>query len=185
MTRARPMAGTPALQDQIEAFRLQLLQDKSGAAEICKDVADMRARLAEAKPLRSPWGAKQGAGRMQDIELLGQSAALLAADPARAVADQLAAGQRIGWLDAAQHQTLMQTYQLLWKLRETSKLLSEEALDMDKIGEAGRSFVLRELGHDSLEALQTTIETAAAAADQVITALLQQPMNRPGGQDDS
>ncbi|PIE15297.1 MAG: glutamine-synthetase adenylyltransferase [Rhodobacterales bacterium] len=185
MTRARPMAGSPALQDQIEAFRLQLLQDKSGGADICKDVADMRARLAEAKPLRSPWGAKLGAGRMQDIELLGQSAALLAADPARAVADQLTAGQRIGWLSAEQHQTLMQTYQLLWKLRETSKLLSEETLDMDKIGEAGRSFVLRELGHDNVEALQATIGTAAEAADRVVTTLLQQRVSGRGGRNDS
>ncbi len=52
----------------------------------------MRARIAEAKPGLAAWEAKLGPGRMQDIELPAQAAALLAGDAARDVPAQLARG---------------------------------------------------------------------------------------------
>ena len=41
--------------------------------------AEMRARLAEAKPAQGPWEAKNGPGRLMDIELCAQTLALIAA----------------------------------------------------------------------------------------------------------
>ncbi|MCK4712899.1 MAG: glutamine-synthetase adenylyltransferase, partial [Marinosulfonomonas sp.] len=128
LTRARMVAGSAALGDEIKAFRVALLVDKGKGASVLSDVADMRARLAEAKPARDPWEAKLGSGRMQDIELVAQTAALLAGDIAHDVCAQLAAGKQAGWLTTAQHQTLAQAYDVLWRLRGASKLLTEGAL---------------------------------------------------------
>ena len=175
LTRARFIAGNPALGDEIERFRIDLLATKGAKAkrmQVVADVADMRARLAEAKPAVDEWEAKLGAGRMQDIELVAETAALLAGTTALDVASQLAAGERAGWLTAAQHSALTQAYSAFWLLRSTAKLLSETALDMDAIGEGGRGFVLRETGQENLEQLKTMLDTVAAAAHMVVDDVL-------------
>ncbi len=173
LTRARPVAGNLALGDEIEAFRAALLADKGKLPRVLPDVADMRARLAEAKPARDEWEAKLGAGRMQDIELVAETAALLAGDTARDIAGQLAAGeQRTGWLTGAQRQALQQAYNMLWRLRGTAKLLNEQALDMDALGEGARAFVLRELGADSVQAAAKALDTVVAASHMVVDGLL-------------
>ena len=176
LTRARSVAGNMALGAQIEVFRRVLLKEKSAGADVLKDVADMRARLAQAKPARGAWEAKLGPGRMQDIELVAQTAALLAADPARDIMGQLAAGQNTGWLTNTQHDTLVNAYRILWQLRETTKLLTENALVMDEIGEGGRAFILRELGHDSVETLKNALDLVADAANKVVNQILGQPV---------
>ncbi len=102
LTRARPITGDPALARAVEAFRQELLAQPSDPAKVLADVAEMRERIAAAKPGKGEWEAKLGAGRMQDVELLAQAAALLAGDPARQIPDQLAAGERIGWLSKSE-----------------------------------------------------------------------------------
>ncbi|WP_428541374.1 glutamine-synthetase adenylyltransferase [Profundibacter sp.] len=172
LTRARSVAGNGALGDEIEAFRATLLADKGKLPRVLPDVADMRARLAEAKPARDEWEAKLGAGRMQDIELVAETAALLAGDTARDIAGQLEAGERIGWLTGEQRQILQRAYDMLWRLRGTSKLLSEQALNMGALGEGARAFVLRELGADSVQAAGNALDTVVAASHMVVDGLL-------------
>ncbi|HBQ35703.1 MAG TPA: glutamine-synthetase adenylyltransferase [Rhodobacteraceae bacterium] len=175
LTRARFVAGNASLGQQLETFRQSLLQDKSKGVDVLKDVADMRARLAEAKPARDEWEAKLGPGRMQDIELVAETAALLAADPAHDIMAQLAAGIRVGWLTNDQHDTLVKAYKMFWQLRETSKLLTENALEMAEIGEGGRAFVLRELGYDRVETLKNALDSVADAANKVVDQVLECP----------
>ncbi len=178
LTRARAVAGDAALGETIEAFRSTLIIDKGKGAAVLPDVADMRARLAEAKPAVDMWEAKLGAGRMQDIELVAQAAALLAGDTAYDVAAQLGAGVRAGWLTDAQCETLQTAYDAFWRLRGAAKLLTEAALDMDEIGEGGRSFVLREMGAQSVDGLRVTLDTVAQAAHMVVEDVLNTPIQR-------
>jgi len=178
LTRARLVAGNPRLGAVLETFRSALLADKGKGEQVLADVTDMRARLAEAKPAVAPWEAKLGAGRMQDIELVAETAALLAGDTAYDVATQLAAGVRVGWLTPDQHQALITAYEAFWRMRGCAKLLSEEALDMDAIGEGGRIFVLREMGQESLKGLQTMLDTVASAAHMVVKDVLISPIKR-------
>ncbi|KPU84390.1 glutamate-ammonia-ligase adenylyltransferase [Marinosulfonomonas sp. PRT-SC04] len=172
LTRARFIAGNPTLGDEIEGFRTTLLAAKGRTVQVLADVADMRARLAEAKPAVDEWEAKLGAGRIQDIELVAETAALLSGTAALDVASQLAAGEQAGWLSAAQHSCLKQAYAAFWNLRITAKLLSEAALDMDEIGEGGRGFVLREMGQENLKQLKTMLDTVATAAHIVVDEVL-------------
>ncbi len=178
LTRARTVAGDTALGEAIEAFRSVLIMDKGKGASVLPDVADMRARLAEAKPAVDMWEAKLGAGRMQDIELVAQTAALLAGDVAHDVAAQLMAGTRVGWLTNAGREALQTAYDAFWRLRGAAKLLTEGTLDMDEIGEGGRNFVLREMGEESVEALRATLDTVAQAAHMVVEDVLNTPIQR-------
>lgn len=173
LTRARFIAGNTVLGDEIESFRTALLAAKGKGAQVLADVADMRARLAEAKPAVDQWEAKLGAGRMQDVELVAETAALLSGKAAFDVASQLMAGERAGLFTPAQHSALKQAYTVFWKLRSTAKLLSESALDMDEIGEGGRKFVLRETGQENLMQLKARLDTVAAAAHMVVDEVLQ------------
>ncbi|MFC7703526.1 glutamine-synthetase adenylyltransferase [Plastorhodobacter daqingensis] len=168
LTRARAVAGNPELGDEVEAFRRSLLAEKGQADHVLRDVAEMRQRLRQAKPGDGPWDAKAGAGRLQDIELLAQTAALLSGDPARRVEAQLRAGGRAGWLEAQQEQAVLTAYRLLWRLQAAGRLLSDRPLDMGDLGEGGCAFLLRELDATDIPALRDRLDQAVAAAAAVI-----------------
>ncbi|WP_372885235.1 glutamine-synthetase adenylyltransferase [Shimia sp.] len=180
LTRARPVAGEGALMAEIEAFRQALLARPSDAAAMRRDVTEMRARIAAAKAPHSIWDAKIGAGRLQDIELTAQAAALMAGSPGRSVAAGLAAGVAIGWLDAADCAALQQDYGLFWKVQVASKLLSEQEMSPEAIGAGGAAFLLRETGEATLDALAASLERAAARAEGLIEASLARDVKQDG-----
>ncbi|MBP9181704.1 MAG: glutamine-synthetase adenylyltransferase, partial [Fuscovulum sp.] len=165
LTRARVMAGEPALAAEVEDWRRQILALKGPGATVRADVAEMRARLAEAKPAKGAWEAKNGPGRLMDIELCAQWAALVAANPARQVERQIASK---GALTAEDQAVLLEAYRLLWRLQAGSKLLGDRGLDLASLGEGGRVFLLRETGASSVEALQGQIERMVSLAESVI-----------------
>ena len=165
LTRARVMAGDPALASEVEDWRRQILALKGPGATVRADVAEMRARLAEAKPARGAWEAKNGPGRLMDIELCAQWAALVAANPARQVERQIASK---GALTAEDQAVLLEAYRLLWRLQAGSKLLGDRGLDLASLGEGGRVFLLRETGAGSVEALEGQIGRMVSLAEGVI-----------------
>ncbi len=132
----------------------------------------MRARIAEAKPETGGPEAKVGPGRMQDIELLAQAAALLAGTADRDVGAQLDAGQRIGWLSDDDTATLKDTYAMLRSFQSAARLLTGTALDFSAVGEGGRGFLLRQMDIESVEDLDRALTRRAARAAVIIEAAL-------------
>lgn len=169
LTRARPVAGNMALGEQVEAFRRPLLVAKGQGATVLTDLADMRARIAEAKPPQGDWDAKIGAGRLQDTELISQAAALRAGSPARDGAAQLAAGVADGWLDAADARAIADASGLFWRMQAAGRLLTGGALSPTELGEGGRRLILRETGYDTMEQLHAAMTKIADRADAVIS----------------
>ncbi|MBV0911585.1 [protein-PII] uridylyltransferase family protein [Anianabacter salinae] len=172
LTRARPVAGEAALGARVEAFRQDLLAALSNPATILADVAEMRARLADAKSAPGPYEAKTGPGRLQDIELLGQAAARLAGDPARTVSEQIAAGAATGWLTGDERDALCAAHDLLWRVQVSTRLLTDGALDPDAIGEGGRGFLLAQTEASSLDALADRILDETERASAIVTRCL-------------
>ncbi|TCO72466.1 glutamine-synthetase adenylyltransferase [Rhodovulum euryhalinum] len=172
LTRARAVAGDPALADEVEAFRRELLAQKADVGRVLAGVVDMRRRLAEAKPAKSAWDGKQGPGRGQDIELIASAAALIAASPATAVADQIAAGVAAGWLHENEARVLCDTYTLSRKVQGAAKLISDAPLEPAKLGEGGRTFLLRGTGAADAVALEALLDRARAAAADAIEAVI-------------
>ena len=176
LTRARVVAGSEAVGADIEAFRAEILGTKHEAAKVIADVADMRDRIAAAKSPEGPWDAKIGPGRLQDIELLAQGAALMAGTLARGTSEGLEAGVAIRWINAAESARLAAAYDLCWKVQSVARLLSEKPLDPAAIGEGGCRMLLAETGEETIEGLAATLaETSRDASDIVAAAMARQP----------
>ncbi|MFZ1470704.1 MAG: glutamine-synthetase adenylyltransferase [Paracoccaceae bacterium] len=165
LTRARVIVGEPGLAAAVEGARRSILAGKAAGAKVRPDVADMRVRLAEAKPAKGSWEAKNGPGRLMDIELCAQMAALLAASPARQVERQLMAKRVI---EAPDQAVLAEAYRLLWRLHCAARLLTDRELDPAALGEGGCAFLLRETGEASVDALSDRLDHAVLLAEAAI-----------------
>ncbi|MGB8813780.1 MAG: glutamine-synthetase adenylyltransferase [Paracoccaceae bacterium] len=172
LTRARAMAGDPGLAAEVEAFRRVVFATKGNGDQVLSDVAEMRLRLQSAKPAAGSWEAKNGAGRLMDIELLAQTAALRLADPARRVEAQLRGGVKGGFLSHSDETVLLAAYRLCWRLQAGTRLLTDAALDLESLGQGGRAFLVRETGAADGEALSAQLDAVVTAAASVIERLL-------------
>jgi [glutamine synthetase] adenylyltransferase / [glutamine synthetase]-adenylyl-L-tyrosine phosphorylase len=172
LTRARVLAGDPGLAAEVEAFRREVLAAKGQGASVLADVADMRRRLAEAKPGAGGWDAKFGPGRLMDIELLAQTLALQAALPARQVERQISLGAKRHNMSQSDQDALLDAYRLCWRLHCAARLLTDRPLSPDALGEGGQAFLLRECGAETAAALTDRVTTATALAERVLNAHL-------------
>ena len=176
LTRARAIAGQAALMLEFEVFRTAFLAQKHRVpAQICKEVSEMRQRIADAKSPAGPWDAKLGAGRLQEIELIAQSATLMAGGQGRNTLDGLQSGVACGWMNDADSAALGRSHRLFWQLHQAARLLGEKPLETEKIGEGGSEFVLRETGYQTLDALADALVECSVQAAAVIDRLLDVP----------
>jgi glutamate-ammonia-ligase adenylyltransferase len=180
LTRARVLAGEPMLAGEVEALRREILGAKGQGPQVRADVAAMRARVQEAKPAQGGWDAKNGAGRIMDIELAAQTVALIAGAPARGVERQIAAGAgRI--LPESDAQALTKGYRLLWRLHAAGRLLTDGVLDVGALGQGALAFVLRETGSAEAGSLATDLAQAVQAAESAVTRLVGETRNGETG----
>ncbi|MEM6657938.1 MAG: glutamine-synthetase adenylyltransferase [Pseudomonadota bacterium] len=172
LTRAHVVAGDASLAADIESFRTEFLSRPRNPDKVLHEVAEMRGRLAAAKSPAGVWDAKNGPGRMMDIELMAQTGALLSGSADRDVQSGLDGAVAVGLLDVAQAQTLKGCYDLCWSVQCAARLLSGKVIDADKIGEGGAAFLCRATGFDDVGTLQTALldsyETAARVIGGVI-----------------
>ncbi|MEM9349555.1 MAG: glutamine-synthetase adenylyltransferase [Pseudomonadota bacterium] len=169
LTRARALAGPEALRKRVERVRCDILRASSDAATVAQDVLDMRARVVAARPGEGGLAAKDGAGRLQDLELFAQTLALLAGSDAREVVAQLASATALSLPSLTEVASLQD---VLWRLRAASRLIVKPDAPVEGVGAGGIDFILRETGLSSEAALVEYLATATAAADREITAIL-------------
>lgn len=178
LTRARVVVGALDLAETVEQFRINLLQARNDEATIRFETSEMRKRLAEAKP-GSMWDPKSGAGRMMDIELVAEAAALIAGCPSQDVYTQLQSGRGLGWFTQHEHDVLRSTYQLTWRLQSAARLLTGDRLDPTTIGTDGRAFLMQSTQSDNIESLSIQIEQACGEAADVLETVLARPTASP------
>ena len=94
LTRARPIAGRPGARRPTSRRSGATLLAEQGAAAGASAATWPRcgARLAAAKPAQGMWDAKQGPGRLMEVELAAQTAALARRLAAAAGGAQIADG---------------------------------------------------------------------------------------------
>jgi [glutamine synthetase] adenylyltransferase / [glutamine synthetase]-adenylyl-L-tyrosine phosphorylase len=172
LTRARPVAGDQTLAAEIEAFRRDLLAEKAGGAGISADVAQMRARLRSAKPGAGPLEAKDGPGKLQDIDLFAQMGALQSASPLRKTEAQLGAARRAGLITAGDEVELAAAYRLFWRVQAAMHLLADRATEPDALGAGAREFLLRETGAADVTSLCADLSARAERVAAFLDAAL-------------
>ncbi|MGI3184014.1 glutamine-synthetase adenylyltransferase [Nioella aestuarii] len=175
LTRARPVAGDASLCADIEQIRMEVLTTPRDPIKIMADAQDMRDRLAAAGRVGEGLDAKEGPGRMKDVELLAETAALIAGVPARDVEGQLEAGVSIGWIKADDARTLAAAHHLYGRLNHATRLLTDRRLDLDEIGSGGRSFISREAGVADSAELAAKSESLRIECEAIINQALATP----------
>ena len=170
LVRARVICGEHALSEDIEAFRGEIIALSRPEKAVLSAVADMRARLAEAKIPSGPLDAKTGPGRMLDIELVAQAGTLMNRELARDVRSGLAAGVASGWLSAGDAQVLEQSYTLYWAVQTSMRLISETAPAPDALGKGAEAFLCRSTDCDGIDALLLKLRQAYAHSERIIDA---------------
>lgn len=173
LTRARFLAGDPAVGAAAEQIRAEVLALPGDRARVVGDVIQMRARLAEAKGLRGPLDAKAGPGNMADIELMAQTLALLAGSGARGVAQQLRAGPRAGLIGAEDARALDADYRLLRAAQGALRLLAEGLPAPADLGAGAQAMLLRETGQADMDGLVAAMQAARSRAAGLIGACLE------------
>lgn len=173
LIRARPICGAASLVRDIESFRQSVLARPRDRIGTLQEVVDMRTRIAAAKTPAGIWDAKTGAGRMQDIELISQTGALLAGASIRDVAGGLDAGVESRLWDAAACEVLKQCYELCWSVQAAARLISDKAPDADNMGEGAAAFLCRSTGYDEISGLQEALTDGYGRAAALIAAALE------------
>ena len=178
LTRARVVAGSSELAQDIECFRKEVLSASRDRTKVLTEMARMRARLASAKIPAGVWDAKIGGGRMMDIELTSQVGALLEGSTAQDVGAGLQAAVASGWLEVAEATYLHSSYDLFWSVQTAARLLSSTGIDPANLGEGGAQFMCRSTGFDSVKDLQGDLEQRYEACN----ALIAQALEREGAE---
>ncbi len=171
LTRARVVAGPEALAADVERFRAGLLAEPRDRAAILAETGRMRARIAAARGRVSDWDVKPGRGRMQDIELLAQAAALISGRGPRDVGRAL---RLADWLSARDRAVLAAAHRLFWRLQIGARLVSASALDPDALGQGGCAFLCRLTGMAEIDALASEMAGQSAAAAAIIDRIVPQ-----------
>jgi glutamate-ammonia-ligase adenylyltransferase len=171
-TRGRVVAGPEDVGRDVEEVQRDVMAAPRDRDAVLREVAIMRARIASAKGAGAFWDAKLGQGRMQDIELVAQAAALLAARPLGTVPEALQSGAACGWLDAETASHLAATYALCWSLQIGSRLISETTVTPEGDHSAASDFLCRITKTDSIEALRDRLEADTRRAADMINAAL-------------
>ncbi len=179
LTRAHVVAGDAGLAEDIESFRAEFLSRPREQSNVLREVAEMRARLAAAKAPAGIWDAKNGPGRLMDIELMAETGALLAGSAQRDVSSGLDGAVAAGLLDVAQAQSLKDCYDLCWSVQCAARLLSGKVIEADKIGEGGAAFLCRATGFEHVEALQAALQESYTTAADLIGGVINE------GEDDA
>ncbi len=172
LTRACVVAGPSDLAADVTAFREEVIQAPRNTADVGREVAAMRARIQEAKQPKSVFEAKIGPGRLQEIELMAQAGALLAADTRADVTAGLQAAARAGLISTSEADDLARAGCLFADLHTVTRLLSDAPLAEKAVGRAAQGFLLRTLEQRDMETLLGTLEQSYARCDAILTSAL-------------
>jgi glutamate-ammonia-ligase adenylyltransferase len=113
--------------------------------------------------------AKTGPGRLMDIELLAETGALLTGSPERSVAAQLEAAGKAFKLSIEDKALLADAAQLFWRVQAAARLMAGEgSVERDSVGAAAGSFLLRETGAETVEALERQLSEVAEGVAALI-----------------
>jgi glutamate-ammonia-ligase adenylyltransferase len=163
LIKGRPIAGEPALADEIARAVAAIVTRPADAAAIRKDVREMRALIAQEKGDADPWDMKLAAGALTDIDFLAASLvmtkgavwpAIVANDPARTIE---AAGEA-GLLPAEEARTLSEARRLFGDVLQWQRLLVSERFEPSKLAPAVTRRVATALGLPDIKVLKAHLD---------------------------
>ena len=153
LTRARPVAGSVDLMEEVAAFRDAFLSEIGDPVRVADGLAEMRERLFAARTPSGPWDMRAGPGGGQDVELFAQARTL--------IGDAM--------LDTHPAEAVGRVFETQRVVRAVTSLVSPDR-PLEMAGEGAMGVVLRETGFAEPDALLKAMDgDRAEAADEIDT----------------
>lgn len=168
LTRARPLVGHTGVLADIEEVRAAVLGHSRERAAVTADVAEMRRRLQEAKPARHALDVGNGAGGLQDIDLLAQAGALLAGARVRRPAEQMAEAVRTFSMTERDAQALADAARQFWTVRAATRLVFGD-VPPNEIGAGAAGFLQRVAGCETLDQLENDLSRTRDVVNDIVS----------------
>jgi glutamate-ammonia-ligase adenylyltransferase len=183
LTRARPVAGDPALGRRIGEAIERVLRAARDPDRLLIDVADMRRRIASENPRPSHWDLKHRRGGLLDLEFVVQYLMLRAAATApqvlrRGSAEAIEALDRAGVLPAPAARELSGALALLRHVQALLTLIGGRAFAADALAAADAATLARCGGAVDFAALDADIIAAAGRVLGWYRRLIEEPARR-------
>jgi len=175
LTRARIVAGDPALAAKVEATIREVLCRPRDAAKIASDVAEMRQRIVAEKGTTDIWDLKQVRGGLVDLEFIAQYLQLVHAERHPEVLDQntVAALQKLtaaGLLEGGD--TLIHAARMVQDLTQVLRLCYEGTFKPAEAPDGLKALLARVGGETSFALLEVRLREVlaetAAAFDRIV-----------------
>ena len=180
LTRARAIAGGPALVARLNDFIRATLTRQRDPDKLVVDVATMRARIAREFRGTSRWDIKHRRGGLVDAEFIGQYLQLrhahghpeiLAPTVSEAI-DNLAGA---GLLDRGIADDLIDALALWHRVQAILRVAVSDDIEKEGSPEGPRNAVVRAAGVDSFTALTELMDSTAARVHAHFVALIDEP----------
>ncbi|MGH7030990.1 MAG: bifunctional [glutamine synthetase] adenylyltransferase/[glutamine synthetase]-adenylyl-L-tyrosine phosphorylase, partial [Stellaceae bacterium] len=183
LTRARPVAGDPALRHRVAEAVAAVLRSRRDPRRLVADVADMRRRIAAEHPHPAPWDLKHRRGGLIDLEFIAQYLMLreAASSPqvlCRATAAALPALGRAGLLPPQAEHELHDALALLRQVQAVLPLIGEAGSPDGAFAEADAATLARCAGAVDFARLDADITAAAARVASWYQRLIDDPARR-------
>jgi len=183
LTRARVVAGDPALGARVMALVRAVLTRPREADQLVADVAEMRQRIEEQHRNPSRWDAKHRQGGLIDIEFIAQYLQLREGARVPGVLQQntraaLGALAAAGTLAEEAAETLGRALALWHGVQGLMKLTADEPFDEAAATPALRLLLARGVGLADFDSLKTEMAAAAMTARPQYDAIIATPAAR-------
>ena len=183
LTRARMIAGSPALMRRLEEFIRSTLTKPRDPGRLVVDVADMRARMAKEFRGSSRWDIKHRRGGLVDAEFIAQYLQLLhaARHPEVLSTNAVTALNNLsaaGLLDQGIAADLVDALELWHRIQTVMRVTTSTDLDQDTSPEGPRNAVVHAARVDSFAALTARMDEVAARVHAHFTDLIDAPADR-------
>ncbi|CUW40559.1 Glutamate-ammonia-ligase adenylyltransferase [Magnetospirillum sp. XM-1] len=180
LTRARVVAGDPALAARVEAIIRQTLTRPRDGAKLLADVADMRERMAKEHKAGSIWEVKHLRGGLVDIEFTAQYLQLAHGPAHPEMLDSNTAGAldkaaQAGVLDRADCATLTEALRLWSAVQTVLRQTIAGGFDEHTAPRGLKDVLVRAAGMTDFKSLTDRMEDCAADAHEVFSRLIEQP----------
>jgi glutamate-ammonia-ligase adenylyltransferase len=176
LTRARVVAGPPALRARVEATIRASLTAPRDPAKTLADVADMRARLDRERPAKSAWDLKEAKGGLFDVEFIVQGLQLVHATAKPEVLsvntlDALRALAFAGAITASDARVLEERAMTFMSITHILRLTVEGTFDPTGASPSLRALIARTAHLPTFEIVESQLSKAQQEVRELFTRL--------------
>ena len=180
LTRARVIAGPPALTQRIAVAVRAVLTRRRNADRLLGDVADMRVRMATANKATNPWNLRNRRGGLIDAEFIAQYLVLRHAHsrPELVTGDTVLAFEHLraaGCLPADDAATLIEATRLWRRLQQMLRVMGESDFAQEMAPATVQAALARAADEQDFARLETRMAELAAATYAIFRRLIERP----------